>query len=283
VIRMREEADAAVAEVEAKLNAAVEAHETSLSEASERVAMAAKAAAEAATVETETKLWGQFDASLAAEKAAASERLGQLEVNLGALSSVLSNDTQYKHVSHATHQLSASVLSVRAALNGKAAHAKAALRALPAIATKLKDELLTEVTRPLATQGGVEQFAQVPTHAQLAVRFQEVAVAGRIEALVPEHASGVWGHALAAATSMVTLQAAERGHTAASAVFTEAEAAMRRGDLKHAVEAVRTLRGGPALAASGWLDAAEERLLLEQVLTVASAQATIATAALAPY
>jgi len=283
VLRMRNEADAAVAEIEARLSAAVQEHKASLGDAREQVSLAAKAAAEAAVAETEAKLWGQFDASLAAEKAAASERLANLEVDLGALSNVLSNDTQYKHVSHATHQLNTSVLSVRAALTGKAASATAALRALPVVAKKLKDELLMEVTQPLAAQGGVERFAKVPTHAQLAVRFQEVAVAGRIEALVPEHASGMWGHALAAATSMVTLQAAEHGHTAASAVFTQAEAAMRRGDLKDAVDAVRTLRGAPAVAASGWLHAAEERLLLEQLLTVASAQATIATAALAPY
>ena len=50
-----------------------------------------------------------------------------------------------------------------------------------------------------------------------------------------------------------------------------------------AVGVVRSLEGAPAAAASGWLRAAEERLLLEQVLTVATAESTIATVALAPF
>jgi hypothetical protein len=66
-------------------------------------------------------------------------------------------------------------------------------------------------------------------------------------------------------------------------VLTTAETALARGDLRRAVEAVRALHGPSRAAASGWLEAAEERLLLEQILTVATAESTIATAALAPY
>ena len=48
---------------------------------------------------------------------------------------------------------------------------------------------------------------------------------------------------------------------------------------RHAPQ-VRKLQGPPAAAASGWLAAAEERLLLEQILAVAKAESAIAMAAL---
>mmetsp|Transcript_36120 Transcript_36120/g.71813 ORF Transcript_36120/g.71813 Transcript_36120/m.71813 type:complete len:83 (+) Transcript_36120:567-815(+) len=82
---------------------------------------------------------------------------------------------------------------------------------------------------------------------------------------------------------MLTLKAAETGHTETSVLFSVAEAAIARGDVRHAVAAVRSLSGAPAAAASGWLQAAEERLLLEQMLTLAMAEATLTTVALAPY
>ena len=110
-----------------------------------------------------------------------------------------------------------------------------------------------------------------------------MASAGRVAALVPAQAPGMWGHALAAFTSALTLQAAETGHSEASLTFATAEAALKRGDLRAAVGAVRALDGPPAAAASGWLAAAEQRLHLDQILTVATAASTVATAALAPF
>jgi hypothetical protein len=118
---------------------------------------------------------------------------------------------------------------------------------------------------------------------QLAKRFKAVASAGRVAALVPDNAPGMWGHALAAATSTLTLRAVQTGHTTTSRAFCAAEDALDRGDLHSAVLAVRTLQGPPAAAAQGWLQAAEERLLLDQLLTVATAASTVATAGLAPF
>ena len=43
---------------------------------------------------------------------------------------------------------------------------------------------------------------------------------------------------------------------------------------------VRKLEGAPAATCKGWLQAAEERLLLEQILSVAKAESAIAMAAL---
>lgn len=195
---------------------------------------------------------------------------------------MLSHDTAYKEASHKTHQLTAGVLTVREALAGKATTAAAALRTLPKLAERLGDVLLVETFKPLQGKGA-DVMAKVPTVPQLTARFVDVAAAGRTAALVPETAPGLWGHALASITSFITLRAAETGHTHASTVLTTAETALARGDLRRAVEAVRALHGPSRAAASGWLEAAEERLLLEQILTVATAESTIATAALAPY
>ena len=55
---------------------------------------------------------------------------------------------------------------------------------------------------------------------------------------------------------------------------------LQRGDLPSAVREVRQLRGAPAATCAGWLEAAEENLLLTQALTAVKAQATIAAAAM---
>ena len=136
---------------------------------------------------------------------------------------------------------------------------------------------------PLSVKGTPEKLAKAPTHLQLAKRFETVAASGRVAALVPTAAPGMWGHALASLTSALTLRAAETGHTDASLTFTAAETALQRGDLRAAVSLVRQLDGPPAHAASGWLHAAEQRLYLDQLLTVATAASTVATAALAPF
>ena len=133
----------------------------------------------------------------------------------------------------------------------------------------------------------------------------------------------MWGHALAAVTSTLTSKAVEGTTEASYAmrctsdskhsliafcrlaggsdkdlcvrvpracvpllhrtVFASAEGALERGDLKGAVAEVRRLEGPPAATAKGWLEAAEDRLLLDQMLTVATAASTIATAGLAPF
>ncbi|KOO32977.1 hypothetical protein Ctob_011376 [Chrysochromulina tobinii] len=235
-----------------------------------------------AAVETERRMQAEAVALLQEEHASHGARLRSLSLDVDALYQVLSHDTAYKEASHKTHQLTAGVLTVREALAGKATTAAAALRTLPKLAERLGDVLLVETFKPLQGKGA-DVMAKVPTVPQLTARFVDVAAAGRTAALVPETAPGLWGHALASITSFITLRAAETGHTHASTVLTTAETALARGDLRRAVEAVRALHGPSRAAASGWLEAAEERLLLEQILTVATAESTIATAALAPY
>jgi hypothetical protein len=274
VMRMREEADGAIGEVEARL-------------AEEQAAFAAASAA--AEEEAKASIAQAAEAAAATARAAAKHeheetmrsKLGELTTEVGALAAVLKHDTRYKQVSHATHQLAALVQSIQAGLHAKPP--VRALQALPALADRLDDELLKEAFAPLRAKGGAQALATAPTLAELAARFKDVAAAGRVAALVPDAAPGLWGHALAAATSALTLRAAESGHTAASTALAVADGALLRGDLRGAVAAVRALEGAPARAASGWLEAAERRLLLQTMLTVATAESTIATAALAPF
>ena len=67
----------------------------------------------------------------------ASDRIASISTEVDALSGVLSHDTLYKKVSHQTHQLAATVLTVRAALSGKASTATSALSSLVGLAAKV--------------------------------------------------------------------------------------------------------------------------------------------------
>ena len=282
MVRMRQENDEALAEVERRISAMEGAHGEMMDQVMKEASAAVSEASNAATAETEARLGAAHNAAMAAERDEQSARISKLDLEVRALSTVLSHNTMYKRVSHATHQLTTSVLMVRSMLAGKSTPAAAALATLPSLATKLGDDLLVEAFAPLRGKGA-ERMAKVPTLPQLTKRFDVVAAAGRTAALVPEAEPGLLGHLLASVTSALTLRAAETGHTATSSVFATAEAALLRGDLKHAVATVRTLEGAPAATVSGWLQAAEERLALEQLLALAMAECTVATMALAPY
>lgn len=82
----------------------------------------------------------------------------------------------------------------------------------------------------------------MPTVAQLALRFEDVAAAGRTAALVPL-GSGMWGHALAQLASMFTLGGSTGGRTPLNIsetqlVFTRAQDDLRKGSLFEAVAEV---------------------------------------------
>ena len=239
------------------------------------------AAAAASKAEADAAAAARLEAAVAAERKRLGDTFEELAIEVGALANVLNHDTRYKQVSHATHQLSALVQAVSAGPHSKPN--AAALAALPALADRLGDELLQEACAPLSAKSTGSALAKAPTLGELSARFVDVAAAGRVAALVPPSAPGLWGHLLASLTSTLTLRAAETGHTASSHVITAAEDSLRRGDLHSAVRAVRRLEGPPARAAAGWLRAAEERLLLQTILSVATSEATVATAALAPF
>ena len=117
------------------------------------------------------------------ERLASAATLNDLSIEVGALANVLHSDERYKMVSHATHQLSALVQSVQAGLYSRPP--AAALAALPKVAGRIDDALLTAALAPLADKGGAEKYSKVPTLPELATRFEDVASAGRVAALVP--------------------------------------------------------------------------------------------------
>ena len=279
VVRMREEQDELSAQYADSLDQVHTsfAKELGALRAADQEA-ARRHAKEQIRVET-AKLENEHSRAMLEERQSQSAILDALSLDVEALHGVLSTDTAYKRASHATHQLSAAVLSIDEALGGKvhkqqmAAHC----RALPALAKQLDDPLLNEVFS--AAELG-KTTMPMPTLAQLSERFESVAAAGRRAALVPE-GSGLWGYALAGLVSSVSVKASSEvvgGESAA--VFSNAEALLAQGALLPVVTELKKLEGPAAATCAGWVDAAEERLLLEQTLRVAKAQSSLGMSAM---
>lgn len=229
---------------------------------------------------TEVRLRQEYDAMLQAEREATGQRVADMHSDVAALDAVLTHDSTYKRTSHATHQLSAAVLAIEESLTRRSSvPARTALQVLPKLASKLNHQVLIEAVRPLTDKGSAEKLAKAPTISQLQNRLHDVAAAGRTAALVPS-GSGMWGHALAGVISAITFKGAEVAGSDAARIFDCAERAMTQGTLLEAVTEIRKLEGPPAAACRGWLDAAQERLLLDQMLTVVKAESSIAMAAL---
>lgn len=320
VERMRLETLEALSRVEERYDELVDAHQEAMTAAVQASEAAAGAAAEAATATTEARCAAAHESAIGAEREGSRAEIGALRAEVEALGAVLSHDTFYKRTSHATHALSATAFTAVEYLSkkGSASATADSLRTLNHLAVKLDDELLVRATSPFAgetataphlldfmtpsslpltlplgnpnpssppplnhpTGAGAEKSAKVATLAELSTRFKQVGEAGRTAALVPE-GSGLWGFALATLASKLTLQAAEAGQTETSLTLSRAEACLEKGKLHDAVTEVRSLTGHPAVACAGWVRAAEERLHLELSLTVSTAEAAIAAAALA--
>ena len=257
------------------------------------------AAADAATTAAATEYYGRHaqaaefaatkqlgDDLLAGRRAHAAE-LAKLELETAALGGVLSHDSQYRAASHAVRQLAGIVLQLDgASLGGARGGAAAGWKALGAVSERLGDPLLREAVGASAER---TSGARVPTVAQLSERFGDVSHALRRAALTPA-GSGLWGHAVAGVTAKLAVPtgripeaagAAADEWSATAAVVVDVEESLARGALADAVRAARRLEPAQRAVASGWLAAAEERLLLEQTLAVARAQSAVALAALA--
>jgi len=280
VVRMREEQDELAAQHMDNLQQLNTAYASELNAARAADQEAARAAAEEQIKQASATMANEHSRAMLAERQTQGSVLDALALDVEALHSVLSHDTAYKRCSHATHQLSAAVLSVDEALGGKAAlqgGMVAHCRALPAIAKKLDDPLLNEVFAAAQLE---KTTKPVPTLAQLTTRFEDVAAAGRRAALVPE-GSGLWGYALASVVSAVSLKtSSEVVGGDAAVVFSNAEGMLAQGALLPAVTELKKLKGPPAATCAGWMQAAEERLLLEQTLRVAKAQASLGMSAM---
>ena len=276
LLRLREEMEAQAAAYAEELDAAADAQLRARHAQARAVAEAAEAEVNAKLRELEEALKSTREEAARAEADAHAARIAALAPEVAAFHSALSADVALKRTSHATHLLSAAVLSVEEALDGAGAAAAlgARWRRLPALAATLDDALLAEVLAAPAPRASADEI----TLPALSARYDAVATSARVAALTPEH-SGLWGHILGAVVARLTVSADGR-ETEGSAALARARAWLDRGALGPAVAEVRALRGGAAAACAGWLAAAEERLLLEQALAVSKAQATIALDAL---
>ena len=276
LLRLREEMEAQAAAYAEELDAAADAQLRARHAQARAAAEAAEAEVNAKLRELEEALKSTREEAARAEADAHAARIAALAPEVAAFHSALSADVALKRTSHATHLLSAAVLSVEEALDGAGAAAAlgARWRRLPALAATLDDALLAEVLAAPAPRATADEI----TLPALSARYDAVATSARVAALTPEH-SGLWGHILGAVVARLTVSADGR-ETEGSAALARARAWLDRGALGPAVAEVRALRGGAAAACAGWLAAAEERLLLEQALAVSKAQATIALDAL---
>ena len=69
-----------------------------------------------------------------------------------------------------------------------------ALSTLPALAESVsRTRLLVEALSPLADKAAADRYAKTPTFLELADALMTSHSAGRVAALVPENASGMWG------------------------------------------------------------------------------------------
>mmetsp|Transcript_11246 Transcript_11246/g.18845 ORF Transcript_11246/g.18845 Transcript_11246/m.18845 type:complete len:438 (+) Transcript_11246:101-1414(+) len=282
VLRMREEQELVQTQYDAQVEALTQAYRAQLQEATAAAEAAAERQFRAALENERAKLTTAHETSFLYERQANASGLTKLQTDVDALAAAWTHDTSYKRTSHAVHQLSAAVMSLEESLAGRSVLPLASqCHALPGLAKRLDDPLLSEigsVLQPLAD-------AKIATLPQLQARFEQAATAGQVAALVPE-GSGMWGHALASLISTLTIVAprhvlpSETASSEASRVFSHAAAHLDEGSLAGAVREVRQLRGPPAAVFAGWLAAAEQRLLIEQVLAAAKAEASITMAAL---
>eukprot|EP01094_Clydonella_sp_ATCC50884_P004474 TRINITY_DN134_c1_g2_i1.p1 TRINITY_DN134_c1_g2~~TRINITY_DN134_c1_g2_i1.p1 ORF type:complete len:490 (-),score=194.39 TRINITY_DN134_c1_g2_i1:278-1747(-) len=120
---------------------------------------------------------------------------------------------------------------------------------------------LKSIPRDVAERG-------VPTRQELCQRFASVKKIGRREAFVPE-GGGLFAQAFAAVLAAVTIP--ETGLVSGSdpdAIFARAQYFLDRGDLKEAIDELSHLRGLAAVVTCDFVQAAKERLMVEESINV---------------
>uniref|UniRef100_A0A7S4B6J3 Mitofilin n=1 Tax=Chrysotila carterae TaxID=13221 RepID=A0A7S4B6J3_CHRCT len=279
VLRMREEQEMLAAKYDEQLEALEEAYTMQLQHAAAAADTAAQQSVERAILVKTAELSAVHDSAFLKERQAHSQKLNEMQLEVDALAAAWSYDSRYKRTSHAAHQLSAAVFSLEETLAGRSnIPLKEQCNVLASVAARLDDPLLDETCKRLN-----EITLDAPTLTQLQARFKVAARAGRVGALVPEN-SGLWGYALASVASTLSFAGealpANGARSEAAAVLSRAERRLDEGALAEAVAEVRTLRGPPRALCAGWLEAAEQRLLMEQVLTTAKAEASLAVSAM---
>lgn len=118
---------------------------------------------------------------------------------------------------------------------------------------------VADVLRPIAA-GGIAPYNE------LTERFKTVVASGRQAALVPE-GGGMMGNLVAAVASKLIIPAKGPvpGDTP-EAIFAKAEYYLENGELYEAVNQLSQLRGMPASIVRDWLQAASDRLVVENAV-----------------
>jgi len=277
VERFREEQAAAAEAHSAQLQQLSAEHSTQLQQAAALLEAQAREKFETAVAHERVIAREAQEQAVLAERLAYLSALKQLELDVDVLTRVLAHDSSYKSTSHAVLQLSAALRPVDGPLPSPASSGGVQRRALADVAARLEDDLLSEMSKALASSPSAPATLQ-----QLQERFVRVQYAGQQATLVPE-GGGMWGHALAGSVARaLQLAGIKRGpddaRFAASGVLARASDWVDQGNLLEAVREVRTLHGQPASACAGWLAAAEERLLVEQVRAVSQAEVDVTVA-----
>eukprot|EP00937_MAST-01D_sp_MAST-1D-sp2_P003723 g3723.t1 len=206
----------------------------------------------------------------------AEERLGelqQLRQRVRALEQVLDSSADADRWSHGVHKLSAATLALsRTAEADTPLHGE--LRVLSDAASG--DDL---VQTALASLPARVRAAGAATTAQLRRRLDGVVPAARRAALAPSDTMA--GHAAGHLFSALMLR--PRGVVEGEGVdarLSQLEHHLERGDLAAAVAVAELMQGPEREPISGWLAAARDRLVLDQVITLVKTHAALLAASL---
>lgn len=217
-------------------------------------------------------------ASYAAEQAARTKEIGDVQLQLKALREAFNSKSEQSMVSHSVHKIAMGAFALEGAIGrgGPLKHEVAALRAAAG-----EDPLIEAAVGSLppdVVAGGA------PTRARLAAELEAMKGSLRQLALLPPEGGGVLAHALAGAVSL--LKVSEAGTNLAGggveAALSRTEGLLAQGDLPGAARALREGLAGTKGAPLGaeWARHAENRALAEQSLALIQAHATALAAAL---
>jgi len=212
-----------------------------------------------------TTLTTAFDTKVAEAASARSEladRMDKLDAALSDMNASLATIRSQSEKDGA-FLLAANQLALEAARSGAF---QAALNAVKAVEPTDSEAVTAAISAIEPLTGGV------PSRTALRDRFSTVS-ARILDAAVVGSGDGVVDRALQNIASLVTVRRTTTdGGDSIDGLVASAESALRAGDLQAAVDTLSGLDGAPAEAAAAWLQAAGDRLALDQaVSTIQSA------------
>lgn len=246
----------------------VKAEAGAVTEAEVEAALAA--AGEAARLGEEEAVEGIKLALTRKNAAEAEGRMGHvrdLQLQIEALSHVVKEDQHFKETSHTVHRVAQAVLSLNNQMDSAAPFGPqmAVLREVGQA-----DPVISAAVSFIpagASKTGVQTYGQLQT------AFAALAPETRRAALMPEDAGPLW-IPLSYVFDFAKFQ--PKGNVAGGSceeILARTEYHLQAGNLGEAVHEVSTLQGMPAQVMVAWKGAAEERLRVEQALSVVKSHA----------